>query len=92
MCYNDVLLIKQKGENYEKIDDMIRGDHENYKEYLKLKRKKAIQFKSKEDLDFVETEYSFRRKYQNYKVNIIFYTLRLMAILLIVIQLGFGGF
>ena len=45
-----------------KIDDMIRGHHENYKEYLQLKRKKAIQLKSKEDLEFVETEYSFRRK------------------------------
>ena len=63
------------------------------KSILNLKRKKAIQFKSKEDLDFVETEYSFRRKISKLqKVNIIFYTLRLMAILLIVIQLGFGGF
>jgi|TARA_R100000084_G_scaffold81604_2_gene37845 hypothetical protein len=50
-----------------RIDDMIRGDHENYKEYLKLKRKKAIQFNSKEDLDFVETEYSFRRKISKLK-------------------------
>ena len=24
-----------------RIDDMIRGDHENYKEYLQLKRKKG---------------------------------------------------
>ena len=30
-----------------KIDDMIRGHHENYKQYLTLKRKKAIQLKSK---------------------------------------------
>ena len=57
-----------------RIDDMIRGDHENYKEYLQLKRKKAIQLKSKEDLDFVETEYSFRRKISKLNNKYNFYT------------------
>ena len=44
------------------IDDMIRGEHDNYKQYLKAKRKKALELKSKEDLDFVNREYAFRRK------------------------------
>ncbi len=45
-----------------KVDEIIFGHHNNYKEYLQLKRKKAKELKSKKDLDFVEKEYSFRRK------------------------------
>ena len=51
--------------NLTKIDYMIRDEHENYKQYLQLKRKKAIELKSKEDLNFVKKEYSFRKKISN---------------------------
>jgi len=44
------------------VDEMINGEHENYKQYLQLKRKKAKELKSKKDLDSVEREYSFRKK------------------------------
>ena len=56
------MKINQYYNKVTKIDDLIRDHHENYKEYLKLKRRKAIQLKSKEDFDFVQREYSYKRK------------------------------
>jgi hypothetical protein len=44
------------------VDELIKGHHNNYKEYLQKKRKMARAIKSTKDLDFVNREYFFRRE------------------------------